>query len=339
MQLSISLKDIQKAQTCIAPWIHNSGLKPFRTLSEKVNHLHNRLHATTVYLKMENEQVTGSFKIRGALNKVLNLSKAESTNFLVSCSVGNHAQGLAYAASRVGSFAQIVVPRQTPQVKKQAICFYGGKVVEYGQVYDESYKYAKQLCEEKSGTFIHPYLDPLVIAGQGSIGLEIVKEIPDVDSVIVPIGGGGLIGGIATAIKAVRPQCRIYGVVSEMSPAMHLLFKGKVYEESGQLLEHGLADGIHVKTPSLEMLNIYIKPYVEDIAIVREQELASALIFLLERAKTLVEGAGAASVAALLKVSTKKWNLGKKCVAILSGGNIDLYKISQVINELKSTNR
>ena len=285
-----------------------------------------------VYLKMENEQVTGSFKIRGALNKVLSLSASERRRILISCSAGNHAQGVAYAARVVGASALIVVPVHTPQVKKEAVRFYGAEVVEHGGVYDESYEYACRLCEERSGIFIHPYLDPLVVAGQGSIGLEILEALPDVDSVIVPMGGGGLIGGIACAIKQIKPECRIYGVVSDASPAMERLFHSHSYHPDRDFSSPGLADGISVKQPNKDMLNTYLLPYVEDVICVTEREIASAVMFLLERGKTLVEGAGAVSVAGLLKSPTH-WKLGKKSVVILSGGNIDLINISQLISK------
>ncbi len=285
-----------------------------------------------VYLKMENEQVTGSFKIRGALNKVLSLSASERRRILISCSAGNHAQGVAYAARVVGASALIVVPVHTPQVKKEAVRFYGAEVVEHGGVYDESYEYACRLCEERSGIFIHPYLDPLVVAGQGSIGLEILEALPDVDSVIVPIGGGGLIGGIACAMKQMKPECRIYGVVSDVSPAMERLFHSHSYHPERDFSSPGLADGISVKQPNKDMLNTYLLPYVEDVISVTEREIAFAVMFLLERGKTLVEGAGAVSVAGLLKSPTH-WKLGKKSVAILSGGNVDLINISQLISK------
>lgn len=365
----ISLEEIQSAKKRIAPWIHKSDLALFHTLSERVYDLkagvrsdvcrsdsghslkssnmdaaesrrnktpmgsrRNHSPLEGVYLKMENDQVTGSFKIRGALNKVLSLSEGERRRVLISCSAGNHAQGVAYAARIVGASALIVVPKHTPKVKKEAVRFYGAKVVEYGEVYDESYEYARCLCEEKSGIFIHPYLDPLVVTGQGSVGLEILEALPDVDSVIVPIGGGGLIGGIACAVKQVKPECRIYGVVSNASPAMEYLFHGRSYDSKQDFSGPGLADGISVKQPSLDMLKTYLLPYVEDVVGVTEQEIASAVMFLLERGKTLVEGAGAVSVAGLLKVPGS-WKLGKKCVVILSGGNIDLSSISQLIQK------
>ena len=328
---SIPLETFKKARKRISPFIHKSALNYSHTLSKKVG--------AQIYLKMENEQRTGSFKVRGALNKVLSLNQEEKEKGLISCSAGNHAQGVAYAAQCVNTSSLLVLPENTPIVKEKAVRHYGAEVILKGKVYDESYTYTLQLSEEKKKTFIHAYQDLEVIAGQGSIALEMLEHIPDLDSVIVPIGGGGLISGISCAIKQIKPSCRIYAVVSSMAPAMKYLFHKNDYIPKKHFFPGGLADGIIVKTPSPQIFEDYISQYVDDIISVTDDEVASAIVLLLERGKTLIEGAGAASVASLLK-QKNKWNIGKKCGLIISGGNIDLNIISQVIERgLKSAGR
>ncbi len=327
----ISIEQFKKVREKISPWIQQTMFNYSRTLSSRVG--------AQVYLKMENEQRTGSFKVRGALNKVLNLSAEEKERGVISCSAGNHAQGVAYSTQCVKTSALLVLPENTPIVKEQAVRHYGAEVILHGKVYDESYTYAIQLSREKNKTFVHPYKDPAVIAGQGSIALEMLTQVPDMDSVIVPIGGGGLIGGIASVIKQVKPACRVYGVVSAMAPAMEFLFHKKEYVSEQHFCPGGLADGITVKNPTREMFDDYISQYVDDVISVTDDEVAGAITLLLERSKTLVEGAGAVSVSALLK-QKGKWNIGKKCGVIISGGNIDLNIIAQVIEKgLRSIGR
>ena len=206
-------------------------------------------------------------------------------------------------------------------------------------MYDESYKHALTLSKQTNKTFIHAYQDPEVIAGQGSIALEMLEQVPELDSVIVPVGGGGLISGVACAIKQLKPSCRVYAVVSSLAPAMEYLFHKKDYMPEKHFFPGGLADGITVKTPSRSIFEDYISRYVDDVISVTDDEIASTIVLLLERGKALVEGAGAASAAALLKQKSK-WNIGKKCAVIISGGNIDLNIISQVIDRgLKSAGR
>ena len=329
--LPISIEEFQQSRQRITSWIQQSSLKYSNTFSDHVG--------VEVYLKMENEQRTGSFKVRGALNKVLSLSSEERKRGLISCSAGNHAQGVAYAAQCVKTSTVLVLPENTPLVKEEAVRHYGAEVILHGEVYDESYSYALQLSWENKRIFIHAYQDPLVIAGQGSVALEILEQIPDLNSVIVPIGGGGLISGIACVIKQLKPDCRVYGVVSALAPAMEYLFHKKKYNPERHFFAGGLADGIIVKSPSGEMFEKYISRYVDDIVTVTEDEVASAIVLLLERGKSLVEGAGAASVAALLK-QNGKWDIGKKCGLIISGGNIDMNIIAQVIERgLKSAGR
>ena len=328
----ILIEPIETSYGKIGPYIRKTPLKFSRTISE--------IAKSEVFLKMENEQKTGSFKIRGALNKILHLNPTERKRVLVSCSAGNHAQGVACATQCVGAKALLVLPESTPIVKEQAVRQYGAQVVLKGKIYDESYAHALKLAEEKQGIFIHAYKDPLVIAGQGSIGLELLEQAPDLDSVIVPIGGGGLISGIALAIKQKKPSCRIYGVVSSLAPAIQHLFHNKEYTEGKHFAgRKGLADGIIVKAPDKELFESYIRPYVEDIVSVTDEEVAESMVFLLERAKTLAEGAGAVSLAGLLQ-QKKRWNYGKKCALIISGGNMDLNILSRVIKKgLKKAGR
>ncbi len=326
----LSLEQFKRAQKNIQPWIRPTILRLSRTISKVVSKVQKK--SVSVYLKMENKQVTGSFKVRGALNKILNLPPLTKKKLFVSCSAGNHAQGVAYVARCLGGRAVIVVPVNTPLVKQKAIRAYGAEVLKHGQVYDESYVQAQALCEEKSGVFIPAYHDPFVIAGQGSIGLELLSELPDMDSVIVPIGGGGLIGGIAGVIKQRRPQCKVYGVVSSLAPVMEYRFHHRSYQPERHFKGPGLADGISVKQPDKKMFDTYLAPYIDDIVCVTENEIAQAMLFLLERGKTLVEGSGAVTIAALSKAQTN-WKLGKKCVALLSGGNVDLNMLAQVIKK------
>ena len=327
----VSVEQFKSGRERISAWIQKSAFNYSRTLSESVG--------IEVYLKMENEQRTGSFKVRGALNKILSLDPEERKKGFISCSAGNHAQGVAYAAQCVNGSTVLVLPENTPIVKEAAVRHYGAEVVLHGEVYDDSYSYALQLARKNNRIFIHAYQDPLIIAGQGSIALEMLEKISDLDSVVVPIGGGGLISGIACAIKQIKPDCRVYGAVSDLAPAMEYLFYEKKYAPERHFIGGGLADGITVKCPSQEIFESYISRYVDDIVSVTDDEIASAIVLLLERGKALVEGAGAVSVAALLKQSGK-WNTGKKCGLVISGGNIDLNIIAQVIEKgLKNTGR
>ena len=332
----IALSEFKKAHRRIAPFIHTSPLSRSRTLSRLAAASSKHLKKTlNIYLKMENQQITGSFKIRGALNKVLSLSSKDQKKPLISCSAGNHAQGLAYAARSLGAKSIAVLPLHTPWVKEAAVRAYGAAVVKKGVVYDESYRHALKICQQRKGVLIHPYEDPLVIAGQGSIGLEILTALPEVDSIIAPVGGGGLISGIAGAVKQIKPQCRVYGVVSKSSPGMERLFHKLPYKPKTHFKGAGLADGICVKQPSSFMLKNYIQPFVDDIISVAEDDIIKAMFFLLERSKTLVEGAGAVGAAALLSPS-HRLALGRNCAVVLSGGNIDLHSLHKILKNFKN---
>lgn len=318
--MPISLKDVEAAQSTIQDHVQKTQLSYSRSASEWLG--------ANTYLKCENEQTTGSFKIRGALNKIMSLSEEERSRGIVASSAGNHAQGVAYSATKVGAKAHIVMPIHSPIVKATATQSYGAEVILHGEIYDESYAHARDLEKEKGYIFVHPYNDPLVMAGQGTIGLEILEQCSDLDSIVIPIGGGGLVSGIATAIKAIRPECKIYGVVSENAPGVYRLFKGQSMKSIPK--RPTIADGIAIKSPSPEIVNEYITRLVDDIVTVEDDEVAEAMVFLLERAKTVVEGSGAAALAGAAKAG---WKLGEKTCVLLSGGNIDLNAVSKVIEK------
>lgn len=279
-----------------------------------------------VYLKYENEQRTGSFKIRGALNKLRSLTDAEKAKGIVASSAGNHAQGVALASTQVGAKSIVVMPERASIVKQMATRSYGAEVLLHGEIYDQAYHKAKELEKERGMVFVPPFEDPHIIAGQGTIGLELYESIKDLDSVVIPVGGGGLISGISLALKSLNPKIKIYGVVAENAPAMKNLFHKKSEPLKSSILS--IADGIAVKTPSPIIYENFISKYVDDVVSVDENEISAAIVFLLERAKTVVEGSGAVSVAAMMHKNLK---LGEKTCAILSGGNIDLNLMAQII--------
>ena len=316
--MPISLDDIYAARKNLAGKIQQTPVSTSRSVSERLG--------TTVLLKLENQQITGSFKTRGSLNKMLSLSKAELAKGLVASSAGNHAQGVAYAAKTVGAKALVVMPETSPLIKVMATQKYGAEVILHGRVYDDAYLHARELEKKHGYTFIHPFEDPLVIAGQGTLGLEVLEQIPDLDSIVVPVGGGGLISGVATVIKALKPSVKVYGVVSHVSPGMLQLFKKEKVDPPSTSLT--IADGISVKKPSEMMYKEYISRLVDDMVDVTDEEIAESIVYFLERAKTVVEGSGAVVLPGAEKA---EWDLGKKCCLVLSGGNIDLNLVSKVI--------
>lgn len=280
-----------------------------------------------IYLKPENLQVTGSFKVRGAYYKISQLSDEEKAKGVVACSAGNHAQGVALAATHSGIKSLICLPEGAPISKVEATRKRGAEICLVKGVYDDAYQRALQLRDEKGYTFVHPFDDELVIAGQGTIGLELLEQLPDVDVVIVPIGGGGLISGVAYAIKSLKPSVKVYGVQADGAPSMF------------QSLEHHkieclksvstIADGIAVKEPGEHTFDL-CKKYVDGIVTVSEDEICAAILSLMEQQKLIAEGAGAVSVAAAMfnKIPVK----GKKVICLVSGGNIDVTILSRVIN-------
>lgn len=316
--MPIGLEDVLAAHDRIRDHIQETPIASSRSVSERLG--------TQVHLKLENQQTTGSFKIRGSLSKLLTLSRSELDRGLVASSAGNHAQGVAFAARKVGAKAHVVMPETAPLAKIIATQAYGAEVILHGRVYDEAYQHARELEKKHGYTFVHPYEDPHVIAGQGTLGLEILKQVPDLETVIVPIGGGGLISGVATAIKARKPDVKIFGVVSSVSPGMKQLFEHQAPAPPSPELT--IADGISVKKPSELMYREYISRLVDDITAVNDEEIAESIVYFLERAKTLVEGSGAVTLAGAARAG---WKLGRSSVMVLSGGNIDLNLVSKVI--------
>ncbi|MBO5130193.1 MAG: threonine ammonia-lyase [Oscillospiraceae bacterium] len=279
-----------------------------------------------LYLKPENLQKTGSFKLRGSGYKIAMLSDEEKAKGVIACSAGNHAQGVALAASKCGIKSLICLPDSAPISKVEATKNYGADVCLVEGVYDDAYQKALELRDEMGYTFVHPFDDENVIAGQGTIGLEIVNEMDDVDAVIVPIGGGGLISGIAYAIKSIRPSIKVYGVQASGAPSMYNSIQHGTIETLSSVST--IADGIAVKKPgdiTFDMIN----KYVDDIALVTEDEIAASILALIERQKMIAEGAGAVSVAAAM---FNKFPIqGKKVVSLVSGGNIDVTSLNRVI--------
>ena len=279
-----------------------------------------------LYLKCENLQITGSFKLRGAYYKMSQLTAEERAKGVIACSAGNHAQGVALAAQKNGIDATICLPDNAPISKIEMTKSYGAKVELVEGVYDDAYKRALDLAAEKEYTFIHPFDDEAVIAGQGTIGLEIIEQLPGVEAVVVPIGGGGLISGVAYAIKSLNPNVKVYGVQASGAPSMRNSVKDGHIESLSSVST--IADGIAVKTPGTLTYEICSK-YVDEIVTVSDDEIAAAILALMERYKLVTEGAGAVAVAAVMfgKLPTA----GKKTVCLLSGGNIDVTILSRVI--------
>ncbi|MBQ7832606.1 MAG: threonine ammonia-lyase [Lachnospiraceae bacterium] len=279
-----------------------------------------------LFLKPENLQKTGSFKLRGSGYKIATLSEEEKKRGVIACSAGNHAQGVALAAAKHGISSLICLPNGAPISKVEATKAYGAQVCLVNGCYDDAYQKALELRDEMGYTFVHPFDDEAVIAGQGTIGLEITNDMDDVDAVIVPIGGGGLIAGIAYAIKSIRPSIKVYGVQAAGAPSMYNSIKaGQI-----QCLDSvsTIADGIAVKQPGVNTFEL-INKYVDDIALVTEDEISSAILALIEKQKMIAEGAGAVSVAAAM---FDKFPLqGKKVVSVVSGGNIDVTSLNRVI--------
>lgn len=279
-----------------------------------------------VYLKTENLQNTGSFKLRGAYYKISQLSEEEKAKGVIACSAGNHAQGVALAAQHSGIPAIICIPDGAPISKVENTKSYGARVELVKGVYDDAYRRACELQQETGCTFIHPFDDPDVIAGQGTIGLELLDQLPDVDAVIVPVGGGGLIAGVAFAVKSLNPHCKVYGVQAAGAPGMvHALEAG-----GPDALDRvsTFADGIAVKCPGSLTYEL-TKKYVDDVVTVTDDETATAVLALIEEQKLIAEGAGAVAVAAAMfnKIDIK----GKKVICLISGGNIDVTILSRVI--------
>ena len=281
----------------------------------------------TLYLKPENLQNTGSFKLRGSGYKIAMLSEEEKKRGVIACSAGNHAQGVALAASKFGLNSLICLPDTAPISKVEATKSYGAQVCLVEGCYDDEYKKAIELRDEKGYTFVHPFDDENVIAGQGTIALEILNDLDNIDAIVVPIGGGGLISGIAYTVKQIRPSVKVYGVQAAGAPSMYNSVKDGEIECLSSVST--IADGIAVKQPGENTFH-YVSEYVDEIALVTDDEVASAILALIEKQKMIAEGAGATAVAAVM---AGKFDLkGKRVVAVVSGGNIDVTSLSRVID-------
>ena len=314
----IQLSDIHSALSRIRADIRVSPCTHSETFSG--------LTQNSIFLKLDNQQRTGAFKERGALNKLLILNDEERAHGVIAASAGNHAQGVSYHAGRHGIRARIVMPLPTPLTKVSATRGYGADVVLYGANYDEAYAKAIELAEQDRQTLIHAFDDDAVIAGQGTLGLEILAQNPDIEAVVSPIGGGGLIGGIACALKETNPKVKVYGVQPARLPSM----KAAVAQGKPVTLESAktIADGIAVRRAGERTIPL-VQKNVDDIVTVEEEEIANAILLLLEREKTLAEGAGAAAIAAVLN---RKLSLQDKRVAVLvCGGNIDVTLLARII--------
>ncbi len=317
----IDLKRIKKAYERVSDVVHHTPFGYAPILSD--------LSGYDIYLKKENLQRTGAFKLRGAFNKIATLVEDGSVDGVVAASAGNHAQGVAFSAKHFDIDATIVMPESTPLTKVQGVKELGATVILHGNNYDEAYGYALEYAKENGREFVHPFTDDEVIAGQGTVAIEMLDEISNLDAVIVPIGGGGLISGIATVIKDISPKCKVIGVASKGAPAMANSYReGRAIDTTSV---RTIADGIAVRDTSPKTLE-YILKYVDDIQLVGEDEIANAILFLLEKQKVLVEGAGAVGVAAILhhKIDMPE---GSKIGIVLSGGNIDVTMLSLIIEK------
>jgi threonine dehydratase len=323
--MKVTLEDIRQARERIKSVVRHTPLEP----SSAASHI----LGSEVFLKCENLQLTGSFKIRGALNKISTLTPEEKKRGVIASSAGNHAQGVALSSSKLGVKSKIVMPTNSSIVKQMSTRNYGAEVVLHGEVYDEAYQKAREIEKQTGAVFIHPYEDPLIIAGQGTVGLEVFEAMPDLDSVVCSIGGGGWISGVATALKALNPKIKIYGVVAENAPAVYELFKKAAPPQVPSYLS--IADGIAVKKPSPVMFESFLSRLVDDIVTVTEDEIAESIAFLLERSKLVAEGSSAITLAAAFQ---RKLKLGAKTCMLLSGGNIDLNLVGEILDRGLSRN-
>jgi len=316
--VTVSIDTIRHAHELIQPSIVQTPFELSETLSA--------LTGVQIYLKFENQQFTASFKERGALHRLLGLSRAERARGVIAMSAGNHAQALAYHGRRLGIPTTIVMPRTTPNSKVEQTRAHGAEVILHGSQFDETRAFTRELARQQDLTLVHPYDDPAVIAGQGTLALEMLGTGTRIDTLLVPIGGGGLISGVAVAAKAMRPSIQIIGVQSERYPAAHHAFHG--LDPSDVPNQDTVADGIAVKSPGNLTMDL-IRRHVDDIVLVSEEDIEQAIFVLAEIEKTVVEGAGAAGVAAAMR--HKDRYQGQNVGTILCGGNIDMMTLSSVL--------
>ncbi|ATI79502.1 MULTISPECIES: threonine ammonia-lyase [Sphingobium] len=316
LPLPVTVDDILAARTRISGSIVKTPTLISQTFSQMLG--------CNVYLKFENLQFTAAYKERGALNRLLQLDEAAKAKGVIGASAGNHAQGLAYHGKRLGVPVTIVMPTTTPIVKVTQTQGHGATVVQYGEKFDDAYAHARKLEVEQGLTFIHPFDEPDIIAGQGTVGLEMLEDAPQIDTLIIPIGGGGLFSGIATAARAMKPDIRLIGVQAELYPSMYDFIKGADLACDGDTL----AEGIAVKQPG-ELTRRFVERLADDVLLVTERRLEEAVSLLLQIEKTVVEGAGAAGLAALL--SYREQFAGRNVGLILTGGNIDTRLLANVL--------
>jgi threonine dehydratase len=313
MNKMVTLKNIQQAQKTIAPYAKPTPLTRSKFLSE--------LCSDDVFLKLENQQVTHSFKIRGVINKLLNLSPEEKARGVVTASAGNHGQAVAFGAQKLGFSAKIVVPTNTPKIKVDGIKQYGADLLLFGETYSETEKKAKEIATQEGCLYISPYNDELIVAGHGTVGLEILKALPNVDVVIVPVGGGGLISGISIAVKSLKPNVQVIGVQSEASPIMYESLKaGKIvppHRHEPYTVAEGLSGGIEKGSITFTIA----QQYVDEVMLVREESIRHAVYLLWKNEKQVVEGSGVAGVAMLLENNDSF--TGQTVAVVVTGGNID----------------
>ena len=315
-----TIEDIVKAQELLSGIIRRTPLQTSRTFSG--------LAGTNLFLKLECLQVTGSFKVRGAFVKISRLSHKQTGYGVIAASAGNHAQGVAYAAMIKKIPCTIVMPENASPAKVAATRSYGAKVIRRGANYDDAWEATQQIAKSEGSTIVHAFDDPDVIAGQGTIGLELLEDLPDVDRIYVPIGGGGLAAGVAIAVKSRKPNVKIIGVESTAFPAM----KESLAKGSLQWTKRGysIADGIAVKQPG-ELTHQIVSKYLDDIVLIDDTSIVKTMFLLMERAKLVVEPAGAASLAYLLANGSYVGSRKDKVVTILSGGNVDMYLLGQIV--------
>ena len=315
----ISLEDIRKAQKAIAPYVKCTPLVHSVYLS--------RLCCGRVFLKLENQQVTNSFKARGAFYKLLNLTQKEERMGIITASAGNHGQAVAYAAQKLGLSAKVVVPTTTPHVKVEGIRRWGADLVLFGDGYDEAEAKAKELARKDGCAYISPYDDGLIIAGHGTTGLEIVEALPNVDAIVVPVGGGGLISGVSIAVKSIKPNVELVGVQSEASPVMYESLKaGRIVDApKSKTIAEGLSGGIEKDALTFEIA----KKLVNRMLLVKEATIRLAVYLLCIREKLVVEGSGAAAIAPIIE--DKVLFSGKTVACVITGGNIDEELLKEIL--------
>jgi threonine dehydratase len=319
----VTFQDIQQAQKNIAFYANPTPLTQSKFLSE--------LCRGKIFLKWENQQLTHSFKIRGVINKLLSLSAEEKAKGVITASAGNHGQAVAYGAQKLGFHAEIVIPTNAPKVKVQGIRQWGAALLLYGDTYGEAEKKAKELAEKEGRLYISPYNDERIVAGHGTIGLEILRDIPEVDAVVVPVGGGGLIGGIGIAVKTQKPTARVIGVQSAASPVMYESLKAGKIVPAHRHERYTIAEGLVGALDKDSITFTIAQQYVDEVTLAREELIRRAVYLLWKNEKQVVEGSGAAGVAWLIE--NKDSFTAKTVAVVVSGGNIDEYLFNGIVAE------